>query len=304
MAANKVKNPPEMRKDLLYRDWKRELDIWSDFTDLPKTKQGPAVFLSLTGKARESVLAAVTPADMKKEDEVKTVTEALDKLYLKNDAESSFSVFDSFIKFKRPSSMTIEDYCIEFNIKLKQLTSYKMELPDGVIAYFLLLCANLTPEQTALCRATCAKLDYESMKVQLERVTMTSNSKLNSATQNPSSGLNVEFPAESFDYYEEQPSYTYENFDECEELDQAEHHEDFAQDGAADHEAYFNQRGASSSRGHNERPAANRPDQHGNPSQCRHCGSIYHWVDACPKLRRFPRGTFGYLRNRFVVRTL
>ena len=41
MANNKVKNPPEMRKDLLYDDWKRELDIWCDFTDIPKEKQGP-----------------------------------------------------------------------------------------------------------------------------------------------------------------------------------------------------------------------------------------------------------------------
>ena len=57
------KNTPEMRDDLLYDYWKKELQIWCMFTDLEKKHQVPAIFLTLKGKARE--------------------TPSLDKLYVK-----------------------------------------------------------------------------------------------------------------------------------------------------------------------------------------------------------------------------
>ena len=66
MAVN-YKNPPEMREDLLYADWKTELEIWRSFTDLAKAKQDPAMFLSLKGKARQTALAEVKPADLAKD---------------------------------------------------------------------------------------------------------------------------------------------------------------------------------------------------------------------------------------------
>ena len=48
-----------MREGLTYEDWKKELNIWRKFTDLSKQRQGGALFLTLTGKARETVLAEV-----------------------------------------------------------------------------------------------------------------------------------------------------------------------------------------------------------------------------------------------------
>ena len=42
-----------------------------------------------------------------------------------------------------------------------------MDLPEGVLAYYLLSCANLSDEQTALCRATCMDLTYDDMKKQI-----------------------------------------------------------------------------------------------------------------------------------------
>ena len=56
-SINHFKAPPAMRSDLTYTDWKKEVSIWSKFTDLDKKKQGGALFLSLTDKARETVLA-------------------------------------------------------------------------------------------------------------------------------------------------------------------------------------------------------------------------------------------------------
>ena len=168
------KNPPEMREDLLYEDWKKELTIWCGFTDLDKKKQGPALFLTLKGKARESVLAEIKPELLQSDNGVKVITEALDKLYAQNKSESAFAAFDNFIKFKRPNNMQIKDYVIEFNLRLSKINSHDMKLPDGVLAYYLLECANLTTEQTSLCRATCQNLTYADMKAQIERVSVAS----------------------------------------------------------------------------------------------------------------------------------
>ena len=101
MAVN-FKNPPEMRDDLLYDDWKKELQIWSMFTDLEKKRQGPAIFLTLKGKARETILAEIMPTDMSKDNGEDTITASLDKLYVKNESASAFNAFENFSRFRRP----------------------------------------------------------------------------------------------------------------------------------------------------------------------------------------------------------
>ena len=50
------KAPPVFKEDMSYEAWKKELAIWTTFTDLDKKKQGPAIFLSLNGKLRASFL--------------------------------------------------------------------------------------------------------------------------------------------------------------------------------------------------------------------------------------------------------
>ena len=99
MAVN-YKNPPEMREDLLYADWKTELEIWRSFTDLAQAKQGPAVFLSLKGKARQTALAEVKPADLAKDTGVDTILNTLDKLYVKDVCDAAYSAFGNFCKLR------------------------------------------------------------------------------------------------------------------------------------------------------------------------------------------------------------
>ena len=55
MATTNVKMPPVLESEDSYIEWINDLKIWQLFTDLPKAKQGPAVYLSLTGRARECV---------------------------------------------------------------------------------------------------------------------------------------------------------------------------------------------------------------------------------------------------------
>ena len=55
MASN-YKVPLTLGDNIVYENWKKEIKIWQVFTDLPKKKQGPVIFLTLSGKAREAVL--------------------------------------------------------------------------------------------------------------------------------------------------------------------------------------------------------------------------------------------------------
>ena len=51
MATASNKTPPQLSKFKSYGDWVRLVKIWTKFTDLAPEKQGPALVMSLTGKA-------------------------------------------------------------------------------------------------------------------------------------------------------------------------------------------------------------------------------------------------------------
>ena len=54
MATNgEVQNPPILDDYTNYDNWLKDLDVWKMFTSTPKTKQGPRLYLSLKGKARD-----------------------------------------------------------------------------------------------------------------------------------------------------------------------------------------------------------------------------------------------------------
>ena len=143
MAVNLKNLHPEMRDYLLYVDWKKELQIGSMFTDLEKKRHGPAIFLTLKDKARETILAEIKPTDTSKDNGVDTITTSPDKLYVKNESASAFNVFENFSHFRRPSNMSIKDYRIDFNLRLSKIRTHSIDLPEGVLAYYLLSCAVL-----------------------------------------------------------------------------------------------------------------------------------------------------------------
>ena len=112
---------------LLYEDWKLELETWCSFTDLDKKQKGtkgPAIFLTLKGKARETILAEVKPTDLTGDNGLTKITDALDNLYVKNESEKTYTAFENFSKFKRSSNVSIEDYMVEFNLRLCKIRSH------------------------------------------------------------------------------------------------------------------------------------------------------------------------------------
>ena len=56
MASGTYKAPPALSKSASYNSWLEKVKIWQCFTDSSKSRQAPAIFLILEGKAREAIL--------------------------------------------------------------------------------------------------------------------------------------------------------------------------------------------------------------------------------------------------------
>ena len=52
MSNFSLKHPPPFERDEKYEVWKRDVELWQEFTDLSKSKQAIAVNLFLRGRAR------------------------------------------------------------------------------------------------------------------------------------------------------------------------------------------------------------------------------------------------------------
>ena len=283
MAGSKhnYKSPPEMNEGLTYSEWKQELEIWSDFTDLEAKRQGGALFLTLTGKARQAVLAGVPRERIKAESGITSIIRCLDELYEKDKSQSGFAAYDEFTNYKRSAKISIQDYLVEFNIKYNRIKTFGMTLPDGVLAYYLLKCANLTDEQANICRATCTKLTYQDMRAQIEKVTSGTPDK-----DKTDSSDTLEFPVQSqfygCEYVTDENEYTetdgpYDAY----YTQQTQYQDD-------ENETYYTQqyrprRFSSPNNFQSYRaPRLNPPDEFGNPTRCSFCHSTYHWVEKCP----------------------
>ena len=169
MDVKEIKAPPPMRDGLPYSDWKYEIQIWEKFTSYEKKKRGPALFLSLTGSARDAA-REIPLEEIDKDDGMSKLLTKLDELYLKDENNTAFEAYESFESYQRPSDMDMTTYINAFERLYQKAKNFKFELPDGVLAYRLLKSANLSSEHEQLARATLPSLTYANMKSQLKKI--------------------------------------------------------------------------------------------------------------------------------------
>ena len=60
MASSSNKTPALLSKTKTYNDRIKLLDIWTEFTQLPRRRQGPAVLFSFEDKAQQAVLETLS----------------------------------------------------------------------------------------------------------------------------------------------------------------------------------------------------------------------------------------------------
>ena len=258
--------PPVFSEDISWLDYKKELKIWQALTDLPAKKQGPSLYLSLTGKAREAALE-LDIAVISKDDGLEKILERLDKLYLQDTNQSAYLAYQEFENFKRPLEMRMREYLNNFEKLYTKIKAHGMELPDGVLAYRVLNSANLSEEEMKLCRATLTTLQYDKMVEQLL--------KIFGDTVSPSFGKS--------DVKEESVFVASNEEGEAYYSSRWRGGRDFGR---------FERGGRSKRRGRNQFEfktskessvrKLNPPDSSGKPSRCNICESKFHWARNCP----------------------
>ena len=162
-------SPPLLQKCKSYQDWLKLLKIWCKFTTLPKTRQWPAIVLSLEGDAQEQALR-ISDDDISKDDGVDKIIVQLNELYLKDTVLSKFETLESFETFKRTSGMSLSTFLNEFDKRLHNTKTYGIEMSDDVLGYRLLKAANLNHNDEHLIKATLTTtIAYKFVKQQLKR---------------------------------------------------------------------------------------------------------------------------------------
>ena len=168
MASN-FKSPPALNENSVYEQWKKEIAIWQAFTDSSAKKQGPAIFLTLSGKAREAVLRSDV-SKLTDKDGVKNVISKLDTLYLEDTNQSAYAAYENFEHFQQSPEMNMKDFINELERLYNKLRVFNMELLHGVLAYRVLKSENLSTENEKLARATIKELTYKNMCEQLRKL--------------------------------------------------------------------------------------------------------------------------------------
>ena len=141
-VVRSIRNPPILVDGKQYEIWKKEVDLWQLCCKLEKKEQGPALALSLTGKAREAALE-LRVEEINADDGVKHLTDKLDGLFLKDENQRIYVSLKSFEQYKRETTQSIDSYINHFERLHNKVKSYNIELPDAVVAYRLLESAIL-----------------------------------------------------------------------------------------------------------------------------------------------------------------
>ena len=165
-------DPPELKHDSSYSQYKRDIRIWQLSTQVVKTKQAGRAVLNMHGKVREHA-SRMRIEDLGQENGLDLLIAELDKYFKKDNAQELFLAIERLEKYKRDSEKeSIVQYIEEFtrrNEQIKELIAENETYADGILAYRLLNQASLSEQDTKLVRATVVKLTYEEMVTALKR---------------------------------------------------------------------------------------------------------------------------------------
>ena len=140
------KCPPVFEENIDYDTWKKDIELWEAFTDLPANKFGIAVHLSLKGRARSASSELQDP---------------------------NWKVFNTYLaleNYGRPVECTVDEYLSEFDNRHFKLEEVNVNLPDAVVACRLLKSCNLSDVHFQLALSTTSTMTFKNMRKTLKRL--------------------------------------------------------------------------------------------------------------------------------------
>ena len=181
--------------------------------------------------------------------------------------EPCHMAYRNFETLLRDDQMSFQDFVIKFESMHSNIKKYKMDLPDGVLAYRFLHSANLSEEKMQLCRATIKEFSYAEMKA---KVLSLFGDKIQSGMQS----LNLK----------EEPVFYGQNS----QNDRNWGSKRFDGNRRGPNKHRRGRGGDQSARGGRgyvtpQKPQ-NRRGADGKVTQCAVCSSRYHWAKDCPEI--------------------
>lgn len=273
--ASVIKNPPVLEDIEEYEQWKEDVLIWKEITDLSKNKQALAVHLTLKGQAKE-VANQVSTSDKKKDDGLEILLAKLDGAFLKEPERRKFIAYQKFEECTRKEAMPICEFMRVFDTKYFKMKEKGMELPDEVLAFRLVKNCNLTEVQRDQVMASTKPLSFKEVRATLKRMFESS-----AGTKELDHGVKVK----------EEPLYVAKGMDKQEIRDIGSRSEDNRMRNEEDEVMwttnYRSQRGYGRQWGRRYNRSGRYQRRNwrnvGYDSGCFECGSKDHWARECDK---------------------
>ena len=271
--SSKPTKVPVMKPDQPYEEWKKELRIW-EVTNLTlgveKKIQAGTLFQALEGIPRQTVLSELTVEQITDEEGVKNILQTLDCFYLGNETQNAFNVIDELLNFKCKPDITVENFIIEFQLKVNKVKANGTKLSDGILGYALLKAANLPSDKHDMVKATCDELNYKNVKSQIEKIGLSKNkSSKFSTSKEATSNVKIE---QCF----------------CGNLSTNASHDNNLSESSSDEEMnkatafYAGENHQSNRYNPGRKVKVNSTDRFGHVRACAFCKCHYHWLADCP----------------------
>ena len=136
---------PVLSKSEEFEDWKRDVEIWKAITAIEEEKQGPFLYRSLDGQAKKAC-CNIKITEICSKDGYKLIMDKLKEVFEKDQEQDLFEKCRQFETYKRTTE-SITEYVAEFERLHERITGEEMKYPDSVLAYKLLINANISDEK-------------------------------------------------------------------------------------------------------------------------------------------------------------
>ena len=187
MAADTKFSMPLLTENKSYDRFKTELALWKSVTTVPISKIGPMIVLALpenhSSKIKDKVLENIDLDSLKCDQGYDNLMKFMDSVLAKDSLTDVFEKYVDFEKYARTHESVVE-FIEEFDLKLKRLQKFNINLPPEILAFKLLIQANITQEELMLVKSGMNYNEkqtlYEQTKISLKKFKSQSTSNLES----------------------------------------------------------------------------------------------------------------------------
>ncbi|XP_078490921.1 uncharacterized protein LOC144747058 [Ciona intestinalis] len=165
------RSPPKFVENDCYVEWRRKISMWQLVSDVKKSEQAIIVNLyALEGHVKaQRAISSLSTEELHCDGGLDILLNKLDEAFKTEKVDEAYSAYVRFNTFSR-SSLSINNYILEFEHLYSKICSHGMELSDAVLAFKLMDGANLSHSERQLALTLGADLKLKTMKSSLKRV--------------------------------------------------------------------------------------------------------------------------------------